>query len=85
MRRSGNSKPLGDLASSQQFLLTLRQSLFDITQTVDISSMTDKLGALTNFGLRVLYADALAKLEQKRRLYGDALLDINRDCLPSTG
>lgn len=76
---------LGDLASSQQFLLTLRQSLFDITQTVDISSMTDKLGALTNFGLRVLYADALAKLEQKRRLYGDALLDINRRLLTING
>ena len=72
---------LGDLASSQQFLLSLRQSLFDITQTVDISSMSDKLGALTNFGLRVLYADALSKLEQKRSLYGDALLEINRRLL----
>ena len=76
---------LGDLASSQQFLLTLRQSLFDITQTVDISSITDKLGALTNFGLRVLYADALSKLEQKRRLYGDALLDVNRRLLTING
>ncbi len=76
---------LGDLAASQQFLLTLRQSLFDITQTVDISSMSDKLGALTNFGLRVLYADALAKLESKRRLYGAALLEINRRLLILNG
>ena len=76
---------LGDLASSQQFLLTLRQSLFDITQTVDISSMSDKLGALTNFGLRVLYADALSKLESKRRLYGAALLEINRRLLLLNG
>ena len=76
---------LGDLASSQQFLLTLRQSLFDITQTVDISSMSDKLGALTNFGLRVLYADALSKLESKRRLYGAALLEINRRLLILNG
>ena len=76
---------LGDLASSQQFLMTLRQSLFDITQTVDLSSMSDKLGALTNFGLRVLYADALSKLESKRRLYGAALLEINRRLLILNG
>ncbi|MFA5376942.1 MAG: phage portal protein [Dehalococcoidia bacterium] len=76
---------LGDLASSQQFLMTLRQSLFDITQTVDLSSVADKLGALTNFGLRVLYADALSKLESKRRLYGAALLEINRRLLILNG
>jgi hypothetical protein len=59
----------------------LRQTLFDISRTVDISSMADKLGALTNFGLRVLYGDALAKLNTKRELYGDALLEINRRLL----
>lgn len=73
--------PVDDLTSSQAFMLTLRQALFDITQTVDISSMADKLGALTNFGLRVLYRDALAKLETKRSLYGEALVEVNRRLL----
>jgi len=73
--------PVGDLATSASFLLSLRQALFDITQTVDISSMSDKIGALTNFGLRVLYQDALAKLGTKRELYGDALLELVRRLL----
>jgi hypothetical protein len=70
-----------ELLPSFQFLMGLRQTLFDISRTVDISSMADKLGALTNFGLRVLYGDALAKLNTKRELYGDALLEINRRLL----
>jgi hypothetical protein len=70
-----------DLASSQQYLMLIRQGLFDITRTVDISSMNDKLGALTNFGLRVLYQDSLAKNETKKQLYGDGLLELNRRLL----
>jgi hypothetical protein len=72
---------LSDLTASSNFLTMLRQSLFDITQTVDLSSMSDKLGALTNFGLRVLYMDALAKLGTKRELYGDALIELVRRLL----
>lgn len=74
-----------DLASSQQYMMTMRQALFDVTRTVDISSMSDKLGALTNFGLRVLYQDALAKNETKKRLYGDAILELNRRLLLLAG
>lgn len=73
--------PVSDLESSRLFLLTLRQSLFDITRTVDITSLADKLGALTNFGLRVLYQDALAKLETKRSLYAEGIAELNRRLL----
>lgn len=72
---------LGDLIASQQFYLGMRQSLFDVTRTVDISSVHDKLGSLTNFGLRVLYQDALQKLATKRELYGDGLLELVRRLL----
>jgi hypothetical protein len=74
-------QPLGDLIAARQFAETLRQALFDITQTVDISSMADKLGQLTNFGLKVLYTDAISKLNTKRELYGDALTELNRRLL----
>ena len=67
-----------DLASSMAYLNTLRQALFDIAQTVDLTSITDKLGALTNFGLRVLYLDALAKLGAKREVWEDGLTDLNQ-------
>jgi hypothetical protein len=80
-----NLEMASELGSSAQFLNTLRQSLMDITRTVDISSMADKLGALTNFGLRVLYQDALAKLATKRKLYGEALVELNSRILQLAG
>jgi hypothetical protein len=80
-----NVEMQSDLASSMGYMLAMRQALFDITRTVDISSMNDKLGALTNFGLRVLYQDSLAKNETKKQLYGDALLELNRRLLILAG
>jgi hypothetical protein len=59
----------------------LRQAVFDIARSVDLASMQDKLGALTNFGLRVLFYDSLAKLNSKRELYGEALVEVNRRLL----
>lgn len=76
-----NLEMQSDLASSQQFAMTLRQALFDVSRTVDISSMADKLGSLTNFALRVLYQDALAKNDTKQLLYGEGLLEVNRRML----
>lgn len=70
-----------DLKSSADFFLTLRQAFFDVARTVDIDSIGDKLGALTNFGLKVLYQDAINKIHTKQRLYGDALLELNRRLL----
>jgi hypothetical protein len=73
-----NLEMTSDLGSSFNFLQFMREALFSITQTVDISSFGDKLGQLTNFGLKVLYQDALARLHTKQELYGDALVEINR-------
>lgn len=74
-----------DLASSRNFAQDLRQSIFDISREVDISSIGDKVGALTNFGLRVLYTDAIDKNDTKRQLYGDAFKEINRRLLELKG
>lgn len=76
-----NLEMQSDLASSQQYLVALRQALFDIARTPDFTSVKDKLGALTNFGLRVLFQDALAKIHTKQELYGEALEEINRRML----
>jgi len=80
-----NLEVQSDLASSRNFALDLRQSIFDISREVDISSMADKLGQLTNFGLRVLWGDALDKNDTKRQLYGDALKELNRRLLVLAG
>lgn len=76
-----NLEMSSDLASSRAFALDLRQSIFDTSREVDISSMSDQLGALTNFGLQVLWSDALDKNDTKRQLYGDAFLELNRRLL----
>jgi hypothetical protein len=74
-----------DLGSSLNFIRFLRQALFDIARSVDIDSLADKLGALTNFALRVLYQDAMDKLEDKRGSYGEALVAINHALLELAG
>jgi hypothetical protein len=40
---------------------------------------------LTNFGLRIMFFDALSKLETKRNLYGWGLREINRRILLFSG
>jgi hypothetical protein len=80
-----NLEMQSDLASSRAIYTDNRQALFDITRTVDIDSIADKLGALTNFGLKVLYQDALAKINTKRELYGDALIELNAHILEMNG
>lgn len=69
-------EPLADLASSMEYYRSLRQSMFDCARVVDIDSMQDKLGSLTNFGLRVLYQDNLNLIATKRELFGDALEEL---------
>ncbi len=80
-----NLEMQSDLASSVAFGQNLRQSIFDIAREVDISSMADKLGQLTNFGLQVLWSDAMDKNDTKRQLYGDAILELNRRLLVLKG
>lgn len=74
-----------DLVSSRAFGLDLRQAIFDIAREVDITSIADKIGVLTNFGLRVLYGDAIDKNDTKRQLYGAAIKEINRRLLVLKG
>jgi len=76
-----NLEMQSDLGSSLNFMRYLRQALFDISRSVDLDSMADKLGSLTNFGLRVLYQDAMSKIEEKRGLYGSLLVEVNRRLL----
>lgn len=64
-----------DLGSSREFRNDLKTALFEISRTVDPTGMKDKVGQLTNFGLRVLYNDTIDKNSTKRDLFGEALLE----------
>lgn len=76
-----NLEMQNDLTSSINFLQWYIKQLYATTRTVDLDSLADKLGALTNFGLHVLFQDTLTKLATKRALYGEMLTEINRRLL----
>ena len=76
---------LGDLKSVLDHLNDIKQSMFETTRTVDVSTIKDRMGQLTNFGLKVIYQDALAKTETKRGLYGEFLVELIRRLLILSG
>lgn len=80
-----NLEMQSDLASSMKHLNDLRTTFFDLGANVDMTTIKDKLGQLTNFGLRVLFKDALDRLILKRALYGEGLVEINRRLLDLGG
>jgi hypothetical protein len=67
-----------DLANAILHANNLKAEIHDITRSVDLNSLKDKLGQITNFGLRVLYQDNLSKIDTKRELMGDMLADLCR-------
>lgn len=73
-----NLEMQSDLASSMAYLDKLTKTLFQSTNTVDVSVVKDKIGSLTNFGVRLLYQAAMSKMDTKRELYGEALAEVNR-------
>lgn len=65
-----------DLAAARQFYLDMRAAFYAQGRMPDMSQVGN-LGALTNFGLRVLFADALERTMMKRNLYGGLISRIN--------
>lgn len=80
-----NLEMKGDLQSSYMFLNFLRESFWDIGRGLDISTLRDRIGQLTNFGLKVLANEALSKLSDKRLTYGDGIQRINKVLLMLEG
>lgn len=68
-----NLEMQSDLASSMAFLEFLQGSFYSQHRAVDLASMKDRIGQLTNFGLRMLFKDALDKTRVKQTLYGEGL------------
>jgi hypothetical protein len=72
-----NLEMQSDLEASHKFYQQLRSAFFAMGRMPDVSQIGD-LGALTNFGLRVLFADALERTMVKRNTYGDLITGVNR-------
>ncbi len=61
-----------DLPAVFNFFAIMREAFWTIGREADPSVFKEKIGNVTNFGLRVLFLDALNKLGQKRQTYGRA-------------
>ena len=80
-----NLEMQSDLGGAMTFMNFVRGAFFSEHSAVDIDSLKDKLGQLTNFALRVLFYDALLKLGLKRGLYEQGLIEISKRGLDMLG
>lgn len=66
-----NLEMQSDLASSMNMLQEVKAQFFAQLRVVDQSSIKDRLGQVTNFGLRTLYSDQIELTEELRDVYGE--------------
>lgn len=71
-----NLEMQSDLQSSMRFLEFLQMVFYRENRLVDMSSMKDKIGQLTNFGLRTLFSDQVDDGDYKRHVYGVGLAEV---------
>lgn len=74
--RVENLEMQSDLESSRLNAHEIKADFFSDSQTVDLAVVKDKAGSLTNFGLKLLFTEALAKNNKKRRLAGRGLANM---------
>jgi len=66
-------EPAADLVSSMTLLEKLQNMFFTQAKVIDLATIQDKLGQITNFGVKMMFSDMLADLRQKQGLYGTGL------------
>lgn len=76
--RVENLEMQSDLESSRLQAQEMKADFFSDSGTVDLATVKDKAGELTNFGLKLLFTDALAKNAKKRMLAGRGLSEMLR-------
>ncbi len=80
-----NLEMQSDLAAALSFVQYLHRAIFDQARELDPGTVQDKLGDLTNFGLRVLFGDNLGKVGTKRMMHGEGYRQLNRAILALGG
>lgn len=76
--RVENMELRGDLASSMNFLNLLKSEFFASTRVLDLATVQDKLGQITNFGVRMLFSDMIEAREETTALYGAGIAEALR-------
>jgi hypothetical protein len=80
-----NLEMASDLAAARELMAVLNAEIWQSGRMIDPQTLKDKVGDLTNFGLRVLYADVLRKTQTKRLLYAEGLEAVTQRCLMLMG
>ena len=80
-----NLEMQSDLSNAREFLAILLRELWHSTRMVDPQAIKDSVGSLTNFGLRVLYSDAVNMISTKRLLYEEGLVLATKRALEMAG
>jgi hypothetical protein len=70
-----------DLASSMNFMNILKNEFFSDARVVDTSTIQDKLGQITNFGVRMIFSDQIEAAEECTTLAGKGLTETVRRML----
>lgn len=73
--RTENLEMQSDLQSSMKMLDTLRASWFSQARVLDMATQKDKLGQITNFGVRMLFSEQTENCDDKRKRYGRSFTD----------
>jgi hypothetical protein len=64
-----------DLVSSMNFMNFLKGEFFSATRVLDTSTVKDKLGQITNFGVRMLFDEMIESYQDITSLCGEGLAD----------
>lgn len=81
-----NLEMQSDLASSLRYLEMLRQALHEISRVPEVATGNlERAGSLSGVALQILYQPLLEKINTKRLLYGNMLVELNRRLLAIGG
>jgi hypothetical protein len=69
-----NLEMQSDLASSMNMLNEVKAQFFAELRVLDTSSIKDKLGQITNFGVRMMFDDQVELTEELREAYGNLVV-----------
>lgn len=67
----------GALDAARQHAIDLRSAIFSGARMTDMATIGERLGQITNFGLKVLFLDFLNLNDTKRILYGGLINRVN--------
>lgn len=80
-----NVEMQSDLKSSLDFMMMIRRAYFSEARVVDLASIADRLGQITNFGVRMIFSRMIDKVSETRHLHERGLQNLSHRLLVMAG